>query len=68
MADVRLEGRWDQIKGRVKEAWGVITDDDLTKTAGRWDQVVGVIMVKTGESMDAIEDRLARMLDETEDR
>jgi uncharacterized protein YjbJ (UPF0337 family) len=59
---MQLEGRWDQTKGRIKEAWGDLTDDDLDRTQGKWDQVVGVIKEKTGDSADAIEDRLKALL------
>lgn len=61
-ARMQLEGKWDQTKGRIKEAWGDLTDDDLDRTQGKWDQVVGVIKEKTGESADAIQDRLKTLL------
>jgi uncharacterized protein YjbJ (UPF0337 family) len=60
---MRFEGKWDQVRGRLKEAWGDLTDDDLDQTQGKWDQVVGKIKEKTGESMDAIEDKLRTLLD-----
>ncbi len=31
----RVEGNWKQIKGRVQEQWGLLTDDDLDQIAGR---------------------------------
>lgn len=55
---LQFEGKWDQMRGRVKEAWGALSDDDLDRTEGKWDQVVGTIKEKTGDSMDAIERRL----------
>ena len=39
----RVEGNWKQMKGRVKERWGKLTDDDLTAIAGRRDQLEGMI-------------------------
>ncbi len=36
MDDLKLEGKWDQVKGRVKEAWGSLTDDDLDRTKESW--------------------------------
>lgn len=60
---MQFEGKWDQMKGRVKEAWGGLTDDDLDRTEGKWDQVIGKIKEKTGESADVIEDRLKKFLD-----
>jgi uncharacterized protein YjbJ (UPF0337 family) len=55
---LQFEGKWDQMRGRVKEAWGALSDDDLDRTEGKWDQVVGTIKEKTGESMDVIERKL----------
>jgi uncharacterized protein YjbJ (UPF0337 family) len=54
----QLEGKWDQMRGRVKEAWGTLTDDDLDRTEGKWDRLVGTIKEKTGETADAIERKL----------
>jgi uncharacterized protein YjbJ (UPF0337 family) len=42
------EGKWDQVRGRVKESWGALTDDDLDRTEGKWDRLVGLIKEKTG--------------------
>lgn len=62
-----LETRWDEMKGRVKEAWGAITDDDLQRLEGRWDQVVATIQRKTGEAIDAIEARLKQLMNDLRD-
>jgi uncharacterized protein YjbJ (UPF0337 family) len=35
---MRFEGRWQAMRGRVKEAWGDLTDDDLDKTEGKWER------------------------------
>jgi uncharacterized protein YjbJ (UPF0337 family) len=58
---MKFEGRWDQMRGRVKEAWGALSDDDLDRTEGKWDRLVGTIKEKTGETADAIERKLASM-------
>jgi uncharacterized protein YjbJ (UPF0337 family) len=60
---LQFEGKWDQLRGRVKEAWGVLSDDDLDRTEGKWDRLVGTVKEKTGESLDQIEQRLGKMLD-----
>lgn len=65
--NARLEGRWDEMKGRVKEAWGDLTDDDVDKAEGNWDQLVGSIRRRTGESLDRIENTLSGWLDDLED-
>jgi uncharacterized protein YjbJ (UPF0337 family) len=62
-----LETRWNEMKGRVEEAWGAMTDDDLRRLEGRWDQVVAAIRRKTGEAVDAIETRLDELIDELDE-
>src|SRR5687767_11129933 len=61
--DLKREGMWDQAKGRVKEAWGTLTDDDLDRTEGKRDRLVGTIKQKTGETADTIEQKLDQILD-----
>jgi uncharacterized protein YjbJ (UPF0337 family) len=61
--DLKSEGRWDQAKGRIREAWGALTDDDLDRTEGKRDRLVGVIKEKTGETADKIEAKLDELLD-----
>jgi uncharacterized protein YjbJ (UPF0337 family) len=58
---LQWEGKWDQMRGRVKQSWGVLTDDELDQTEGKWDRVVGLIKEKTGETAEAIERRLDDM-------
>jgi uncharacterized protein YjbJ (UPF0337 family) len=43
-----VEGNWKQMRGRVKERWGRLTDDDLTVIAGRRDQLEGMIQERYG--------------------
>jgi uncharacterized protein YjbJ (UPF0337 family) len=51
-------GRWEQVRGKAKEFWGWLTDDDLTRLNGNVDQLVGLINERTGESREKIEERL----------
>jgi uncharacterized protein YjbJ (UPF0337 family) len=48
----RVEGNWKQMKGKVKEEWGNLTDDDLDKIAGRRDQLEGKIQERYGIAKD----------------
>jgi uncharacterized protein YjbJ (UPF0337 family) len=66
--DLRAEGKWDQMKGRVKEAWGDLTDDDLDKSEGKMDRLVGTIKEKTGEAADKIEEKLGQLADAIGDK
>ncbi|NNU42657.1 CsbD family protein [Ramlibacter montanisoli] len=48
----RIQGRWKQLKGKVKEQWGKLTDDDLDVIAGRRDQLLGRIQQRHGLARD----------------
>jgi uncharacterized protein YjbJ (UPF0337 family) len=41
-----LKSQWKQLRGKAKEKWGDLTDDDLDKVDGQFDQLVGMIMEK----------------------
>lgn len=56
----KWQGRWEQLKGRAKQAWGDLTDDDFTKAEGNYDELIGIINEKTGEAREEIERRLDR--------
>jgi uncharacterized protein YjbJ (UPF0337 family) len=51
-------GNWKQLKGKVKEQWGNITDDELDKIAGRRDQLVGRVQESYGLKKDEAEKRV----------
>jgi uncharacterized protein YjbJ (UPF0337 family) len=46
----QFQGKWKQLKGKVKEKWGKLTDDDLEMIDGREDQLVGKIQERYGIS------------------
>ena len=48
----RVGGNWKQFKGKVKEQWGKLTDDDLDVIAGRRDQLLGRIQQRHGLARD----------------
>ena len=48
----RVEGNWKQTKGKVKEKWGKLTDDDLDMINGRRDQLEGKIQARYGHAQD----------------
>ena len=48
-------GNWKSFKGKVKEQWGKLTDDDLMEIQGRRDQLVGKIQTRYGISHEEAE-------------
>jgi uncharacterized protein YjbJ (UPF0337 family) len=51
----RVEGNWKQLKGKVKEKWGKLTDDDLTIIEGHQEQLAGRIQERYGLAKDEAE-------------
>jgi uncharacterized protein YjbJ (UPF0337 family) len=54
----QVEGNWMQFKGKVKEQWGKLTDDDLDIIAGKRDQLLGRIQARHGLAKDEAEKQL----------
>jgi uncharacterized protein YjbJ (UPF0337 family) len=50
----RVEGNWKQIKGKVKEKWGKLTDDDLNVIEGNRDQLEGKLQERYGYAKDQV--------------
>ena len=55
----RIEGNWRQFKGKVKEKWGKLTDDDLDTVAGKRDQLLGKLQERYGIARDEADRQLA---------
>ena len=50
-----LQGNWNEIKGKLRNKWGQLTNDDLQQAQGNTDQLIGLIQRKTGEARNSIE-------------
>jgi uncharacterized protein YjbJ (UPF0337 family) len=57
-----IKGKWNEFKGKARERWGKLTDDDLERVAGKRDQLVGIVQQQYGRSREQAE----RELDEWE--
>lgn len=53
METERLEGNWEELKGKLQERWGRLTDDDMEKIDGQKKVLVGKLMEKYGMSEEA---------------
>jgi uncharacterized protein YjbJ (UPF0337 family) len=56
-------GKWEQIKGSLKETWGDLTDQDLEKMKGGFQEAVGYLQEKYGETRETIEEKLSSLMD-----
>jgi len=61
--DDQLEGRWKQLKGHVREKWGLFTDDDVEQIAGRRDQLVGMVQAHYGEVKNEAERQVSEFIE-----
>ena len=50
----RIEGNWKQFRGKIREQWGKLTDDDLDKIEGDREQLEGVLQERYGKGKDEI--------------
>ena len=50
----QIEGNWKQFKGGVKEQWGKLTDDELTRIDGKRDKLAGLLQEKYGLAKQAV--------------
>jgi len=55
MTKLEIKGDWNIIKGKLKQKWAKLTDDDLRYTDGQQDELVGRIQKRTGETLEAVE-------------
>ena len=61
-----LAGKWKEMKGRVKEQWGKITDDELDRAEGKAEQMVGLLQQRYGYTREKAEEEYDRFLRDTE--
>jgi uncharacterized protein YjbJ (UPF0337 family) len=63
-----IEGNWMQFRGKVREQWGKLTNDDLDVIAGRRDQLRGKVQERYGVAHEEAERQIKDWLDAIEAR
>lgn len=58
-----LKGEWKQLKGRIRQRWAKLTDDDLSAIKGDRDVLMGKIQEYYGRSREQAEDDLDRWIE-----
>ncbi|MEJ7821409.1 MAG: CsbD family protein [Chitinophagaceae bacterium] len=51
---LKLKGNWNETKGKIKQEYGELTDDDLAYEDGKDDELVGRLQKKTGKAKDDV--------------
>lgn len=54
MDKLELKGRWNEMKGKAKQQYAELTDDDLTYEEGKDDELVGKIQTRLGKTKDEV--------------
>lgn len=54
MDKLQITGKWNELKGKVKQAYADLTDDDLKHEDGKDDELLGKLQQKTGKGRDEL--------------
>lgn len=58
-----IKGNWKEIKGKAKQQWAKLTDDDLQRIDGKREELVGSLQKAYGYARDEAEDQVKRWED-----
>jgi uncharacterized protein YjbJ (UPF0337 family) len=61
MTNLRLKGGWNEVKGKLKQKYGQLTDDDLTFAQGKDDELLGRLQQKLGKSKEELRKEIERL-------
>jgi len=54
MTTLQIKGNWNEIKGKLKQKYGQLTDDDLTFATGKEDELLGRLQQRLGKKKEEI--------------
>lgn len=54
MANLKLKGAWNEVKGKIKQKYADLTDDDMLYEEGKEDEMLGRLQQKTGKTRDEV--------------
>lgn len=61
MNDLTIKGNWNEFKGKLKQKFGELTDQDLKVKEGELEELMGRIQKATGKSKDEIKKEIAEL-------
>ncbi len=53
---LKLKGSWNELKGKMKQSYADLTDDDMKHEEGKDDELLGRLQKKTGKTKDQVKD------------
>ena len=63
-----LTGNWKQMRGKVKQTWGKLTDNDLTRIDGRFDELAGLVQERYGYTREKAEKEVTNFIEKMNPR
>ena len=61
MTNLQLKGGWNEVKGKLKQKYGQLTDDDLKFAQGKDDELLGRLQQKLGKSKEELRKGIERL-------
>ena len=60
--ELNLKGNWNQVKGKLQQKYGELTNDDLAYTEGKETELYGRLQKKMGKSMDEVKSEIKDLM------
>jgi len=61
MTKLEFKGSWNETKGKIKQKYAQLTDDDLLFAEGKEDEMLGRLQKKTGETKENLRDYISKL-------
>jgi uncharacterized protein YjbJ (UPF0337 family) len=61
MNKLQIKGSWNELKGKLKQQYGNLTDYDLVFSEGKEDELLGRLQKKIGKSKDEVRQMIEKM-------
>ena len=58
---LELKGNWNEVKGKLKQRYGQLTDNDLSFSEGKEDELLGRLQQKLGKTKEALRDEIEKL-------
>jgi uncharacterized protein YjbJ (UPF0337 family) len=63
-----LKGKWEELKGKIKQQWGKLTDDDVTMIEGNYEELEGKLKQRYGYQNDEAKNQIDNFLKDSDSK
>ncbi len=61
MTKLEFKGAWNEVKGKLKQKYAQLTDDDVAFEEGKEDELLGRLQRRTGETKESLRDAIGKL-------